>query len=107
MRAPAEVEALEEGDRLLLLGTPLAVADLVQRSRSRGRAVLIGGGDVGVQLATLFSTLVGDVRLIEPSRSRSRSGSKVPVGRSWKVRTKSAPSTMLTWSEPMAPVAVS
>lgn len=70
MRGPAEVDALAEGDRLLLLGTPLAVADLVQRSRSRGRAVLIGGGDVGVQLATLFSTLVGDVRLIEPSRDR-------------------------------------
>lgn len=70
MRGPAEVEALEEGDRLLLVGTPLAVADLVQRSRSHGRAVLIGGGDVGVQLASLFSTLVGDVRLIEPSRRR-------------------------------------
>ncbi|MCA9708865.1 MAG: NAD-binding protein, partial [Myxococcales bacterium] len=70
MRGPAEVEALEEGDRLLLLGTPLAVAELVQRSRSRGRAVLIGGGDVGVQLATLFSTLVSDVRLIEPARGR-------------------------------------
>ncbi|MEX1368437.1 MAG: NAD-binding protein [Nannocystaceae bacterium] len=70
IRGPAEIETLEEGDQLLLLGTPLAVADLVQRSRKRGRAVLIGGGDVGVQLATLFSTLVGDVRLIEASRAR-------------------------------------
>lgn len=70
MRAPAEVEQLEEGDRLMLRGSPLAVADLVQRSRRRGRAVLIGGGDVGMQLATLFAPLGADVRLIESMRSR-------------------------------------
>lgn len=71
-RASSEVEALEEGDRVLAVGSPLAVMDLVQRSRSsnRGRVTLMGGGDVGLQLANLFATLVGDVRLIEPGRGR-------------------------------------
>lgn len=72
LRATHEVETLDEGDRVLVVGSPLAVAGLVQRSRSSGRArvVLVGGGDVGLQLANLFATLVGDVRLVESGRGR-------------------------------------
>ncbi len=72
LRGTHEVETLEEGDRMLVVGSPLAVPALVQRSRtsSRGRVALVGGGDVGLQLANLFATLVDDVRLVESSRSR-------------------------------------
>lgn len=71
-RSATEVEVLEEGDRVLAVGSPLAVTALVHHSRpgSRGRVTLIGGGDVGLQLANLFATLVSDVRLIEPTRGR-------------------------------------
>jgi trk system potassium uptake protein len=72
LRATHEVETLEEADRVLVVGSPLAVTALVQRSRTsaRSRVALIGGGDVGLQLANLFATLVDDVRLIESSRAR-------------------------------------
>jgi trk system potassium uptake protein len=72
LRGTHEVETLEEGDRMLVVGSPLAVTALVQRSRTsgHGRVALVGGGDVGLQLANLFSTLVDDVRLIEKSRGR-------------------------------------
>jgi trk system potassium uptake protein len=72
LRATHEVETLEEDARVLVVGSPLAVTALVQRSRtrSRDRVALVGGGDVGLQLANLFSTLVDDVRLIERGRGR-------------------------------------
>lgn len=72
LRAAHEVEALDEGDRLLVVGSPLAVAALVRRNRAGGRdrVTLVGGGDVGLQLANMFATLVGDVRLVESSRVR-------------------------------------
>jgi trk system potassium uptake protein TrkA len=72
LRGTHEVETLEEGDRMLVVGSPLAVTALVQRSRTsgRGRVALVGGGDVGLQLANLFATLVDDVRLVESSRGR-------------------------------------
>jgi trk system potassium uptake protein TrkA len=72
LRATHEVETLDEGDRVLVVGTPLAVTALVQRSRTSGRdrVALMGGGDVGLQLANLFATLVDDVRLIERGRGR-------------------------------------
>lgn len=72
LRATHEVEALDEGDRLLLVGSPLAVTALVRRNRTSGRdrVALVGGGDVGLQLANMFATLVGDVRLVERGRAR-------------------------------------
>lgn len=81
-RAATEVEALEEDDRVLAVGSPLAVTALVQRSRAsaRSRVTLIGGGDVGLQLATMFATLVGDVRLIEPGRGRCEDLARLAPG---------------------------
>jgi trk system potassium uptake protein TrkA len=72
LRGAHEVEALDEGDRILVVGTPLAVTALARRNRAGGRdrVALVGGGDVGLQLANMFATLVGDVRLVERSRSR-------------------------------------
>jgi trk system potassium uptake protein TrkA len=72
LRAAHEVEALEEGDRVLVVGSPLAVTALVRRNRAGGRdrVTLVGGGDVGLQLANMFATLAGDVRLVERGRGR-------------------------------------
>jgi trk system potassium uptake protein TrkA len=72
LRAAHEVEALDEGDRVLVVGSPLAVTALVRKNRpgERDRVALVGGGDVGLQLANMFATLSGDVRLVERSRAR-------------------------------------
>ncbi len=72
LRASHELDSLEEGDRVLVVGTPLAATAMVQRARasSRARVALVGGGDVGLQLANLFATLVDDVRLVERARAR-------------------------------------
>lgn len=72
LRAVHEVETLDEGDRVLVVGSPLAVTALVRKNRPSGRdrVALVGGGDVGLQLANMFATLSGDVRLVERSRAR-------------------------------------
>jgi trk system potassium uptake protein TrkA len=72
VRAAAEVMEVEAGDALLSLGAPTAVAHLVRhvRERDAGRAVLIGGGDIGGQLAASMTQFERDVRLIEHDRAR-------------------------------------
>ncbi|MCX4246908.1 Trk system potassium transporter TrkA [Paraliomyxa miuraensis] len=71
-RAASEIEALEEGDRVLAVASPLAVTALVQHSRAGlyDRVTLIGGGDVGLQLATMFASLGSNVRLVDTGRGR-------------------------------------
>lgn len=75
VRAAAEVSAVDEGDALLLLGPPISVARVVRfvHERDATRAVLIGGGDIGGQLATSMSKFERDVRVIEIDRARCES----------------------------------
>lgn len=72
VRANVEVAALQSGDQVLLVGPPEGVAaDAGLIAPRRGsRAVLIGGGDVGLQMARSLEGVVSDVRIIEPSRIR-------------------------------------
>ncbi|MEM6991130.1 MAG: Trk system potassium transporter TrkA [Myxococcota bacterium] len=75
VRAAADVSVVDEGDALLLLGPPINVARVVHyvHERDASRAVLIGGGDIGGQLATSLSQFEADVRVIEVDRNRCES----------------------------------
>lgn len=72
VRANVDVSALDVGDRVLLVGSPEAVAadarDIVPHHGRR--AVLIGGGDVGLQMARGLERMTSDVRIVDPSRAR-------------------------------------
>lgn len=75
LRHPAEIGRLEIGDRVLLVGTPTDVAvaqqQLLQTLRKR-RVVLIGGGDVGCQLAATMSLTERRVQIVEHDAARCR-----------------------------------
>lgn len=72
VRAASEVSALDDGDRIVIVGTPVAVAEMARtvRHHQGGRAVLMGGGDVGLQLARTLAALTRDVRVVESERQR-------------------------------------
>ncbi len=72
VRAAAEVTSLGEGDALLMVGNPIDVARVVRyvRDQQASRAVLIGGGEIGSQLAASMSRFENDVRLLEQDRAR-------------------------------------
>ena len=68
LRHPAEIGRVEIGDRMLLVGSPIAVAtaqhQLLQTLRKR-RVVLVGGGDVGCQLAVALAQTERRVQIVE------------------------------------------
>jgi trk system potassium uptake protein TrkA len=72
VRASSEVTQLDDGDGLVVVGDPVAVAELVQgvRRHGGGRAFVMGGGDVGFQLARTLDALVDDLRVVEADRQR-------------------------------------
>lgn len=73
LRAPAEIGRVEAGDQLLLVGSPSAVANaqhhLLNSFRKR-RAVLVGGGDVGHQLAATLCQTERRVQVVEHDPDR-------------------------------------
>ncbi len=72
IRLPSEVTSLEAGDRVILGGPPVGVAAVARSMRGRGsnRVVVVGGGDVGLQLARALSALTREVSIVEESRDR-------------------------------------
>ncbi len=72
VRLPSEVSSLEVGDRVVLGGPPVGVAAVARSMRGRGsnRVVIVGGGDVGLQLARALSALTREVSIVEGSRER-------------------------------------
>jgi trk system potassium uptake protein TrkA len=72
VRAVAEVGEVEAGDALLVVGRPVSVARVVRyvHERDAARAVLVGGGDIGSQLARFLSDFERDVRVVENDRNR-------------------------------------
>lgn len=75
LRPAADIARVEPGDRLLLAGEPVAVAtaqyQLLRLYRKR-RVVLIGGGDVGSQLARQLVNTERSVQVIEHDPERCR-----------------------------------
>ncbi|MCA9622946.1 MAG: Trk system potassium transporter TrkA [Myxococcales bacterium] len=68
-----EHDRLEEGDAVVLSGTPEAVSIAmlqVQGRRAGRRAVIVGGGDVGLQLAQRLQRIGKPVQIIEADRRR-------------------------------------
>lgn len=75
LRHLGEVGRLEAGDQLLLAGPPTEVAIAqhhLQQSYRKRRAVLIGGGDVGSQLAATLCKTERRVEIIERDADRCR-----------------------------------
>ncbi len=73
LRRREDITRLDVGDQLLLAGTPAEVAvaqDLLQGSLKRRRAILVGGGDVGSQIARALLDTERRVELIERDVSR-------------------------------------
>jgi trk system potassium uptake protein TrkA len=76
MFVPRGSTQLETGDKIIVMGTPSAMHDvekLVNPDRRRGRqqVTIIGGGDVGLQLAErLEHSAIADVRIVERSPAR-------------------------------------
>jgi trk system potassium uptake protein TrkA len=75
---PRGAHLLERGDKVLVMGTPEALQDVRRRltgtaDSSRQRVTIVGGGDVGLQLAErLEQDLKGlDVALIERDAARA------------------------------------
>lgn len=75
LRPLVEITRLELGDRLLLVGPPDAVAESQYKLLDvyrKHRVVLIGGGDVGAQLARELSHTARHVQIIERDPNRCR-----------------------------------
>lgn len=72
VRANVEVAALQAGDRVLLVGPPERVASEARTisPHQRSRVVVIGGGDVGLQMARSLEGVASDLRIVDPSRAR-------------------------------------
>ncbi len=70
---PADASRIELGDHLVLCGPPVPLT-LLNRSltgSAAGRAMVIGGGDVGMQVAQSLSAFEGQVQLVEKSPERA------------------------------------
>jgi trk system potassium uptake protein TrkA len=75
LRGREEIPRLEPGDRLVLVGPPREVAraqDQLEATHRLGRVVLIGGGDVGHQLARNLGGGRTKVQIIERDPERCR-----------------------------------
>lgn len=73
LRLPEAIERLELEDALLLSGSPKRVqlgARSLRREKRERRAVVVGGGDVGLQLATMLLGTEHEVQIIEHDRDR-------------------------------------
>ena len=73
LRTPEAIERLELEDCLLLSGSPASVqlgARALRKERVRRRAVIVGGGDVGLQVATMLLATEHEVQIIEHDRAR-------------------------------------
>jgi trk system potassium uptake protein TrkA len=73
LRLPEDVTRLEVGDRLLLVGEPIAVAvahDQLEDSFRKRRTILVGGGDVGMLLARVLAGTERRVEIIERDAAR-------------------------------------
>ena len=73
LRHTTEVEHAELGDVALLACAPLSLLDLLHEltpASGHTRTTIVGGGDVGVQLASLLGPIGLVDRLIEVDRSR-------------------------------------
>ena len=73
LRQSHEIARLEEGDELLLVGERVAITATMARLRGRSeqrRAVIVGGGDVGLQLTRSLLETGRRVQLIERDRER-------------------------------------
>ena len=72
VRPPAEVAAITESDRLVLAGAPDCVASAWSSlipGVADARAVVVGGGDVGVSLIQHLEPHVGRLELVEIERA--------------------------------------
>lgn len=71
-RSLADLERLEVGDRVLVAGRPLELAPSLRKLTGAidRRGVIVGGGDVGLQLAEMLSTFEGRVQIIERDAER-------------------------------------
>ena len=68
LRPPEEIARLEVSDELLVAGRPSEIAiahDQLQDTLGTRRAILVGGGDVGAQLATALTRTERRVEVIE------------------------------------------
>ena len=71
VRPREELAQLEIDDELLLSGAPASVLSLLRElGGGPGRAVIVGGGDVGTQLAATLCDVEQRVQVIEVSRER-------------------------------------
>ncbi|MCU0662697.1 MAG: Trk system potassium transporter TrkA [Myxococcota bacterium] len=73
LRLAAEIPLLEVDDALVLTGPPAAVAASLSRlshGKDRRRAVVVGGGEVGLSTARLLIGAFIDVKLVEQDRHR-------------------------------------
>jgi trk system potassium uptake protein TrkA len=74
LRPTSYVARLEREDQVLIAGPCHEVLDVwlkVQRHHSRRRAMVVGAGDVGFQLASVLSTRLERVEVIEIDRARA------------------------------------
>ncbi len=70
---PVEVARFEVGDELLVMGPPVAAIQGTRKIRGLPpkRGMLIGGGDVGMQLGKLLGQLERRVQIVERSAPRA------------------------------------
>lgn len=73
LRQPTQIDRLEDDDALVLAGSPAsvlkAITDLCGERRMR-RALVVGGGDVGIQVAERLSFALKQVLLIDQDPKR-------------------------------------
>jgi len=73
LRPPEQIERLELEDCLLVSGSPKSVqlgARALRKVRTERRVIIVGGGDVGLQLATMLLGTKHEVQIIEHDRAR-------------------------------------
>lgn len=75
VRPPSEIDKLSDNDRLVIAGPPSAVAAAWRQlvpGVADARAVVIGGGDVGVTVLDLLNPHIDRLELVEIDRDRAR-----------------------------------